>query len=129
MLGSPGGNYPARGLHNSRWTDWIGCCTGARLARQPHARGMRDGPSPLGGLEDVSSTRGLLDGRLTGSIERLTLGQVQMDGRSSEVACPTLGILEYARSSARGLLHSRLTASADSRLMGSTGRLTGAQRA
>ena len=106
MLGSPRGNHPARGLYNSRLTDWIGCCTGARLARRPHARGMRDGRSPLGGLEDVPSTQGLLDGRLTGPIERLTLGQVQMDGRSLEVARLTLGSLEYARSSARGLLHS-----------------------
>ena len=129
MLGSLRGNHPARGLHDSRWTDWIGCCTGARLARRPHARCMRDGRSLLGGLEDVYSTRGLLDGRLTGSIERLTPGQVQMNGRSSEVARPTLGSLEYARSSARGLLHSRSTASADGRLIGSTGRLTGAQRA
>ena len=110
MLGSLGGNHPARSLRDSRWTDWIGCCTGARLARRPHARGMRDGRSLLGGLEDVPSTRGLLNGRLTGSIERLTLGQVQMDGRSSEVTCLTLGSLEDARSSARGLLQSRSTA-------------------
>jgi len=96
MLGSPGGNHLARSLRDSRWTEWIGCCTGARLARPPHARGMHDRRSPLGGLEDVPSTRGLLVGLLTGSIERLTLGQVQMDGRSLEVACPTLGSLEDA---------------------------------
>ena len=76
MLGSPRGNHPARGLHESRWTDWIGYCTGARLTRQPHARGMHDGRSPLGSLEDVPSTQGLLDGRLTVSIERLTPRQV-----------------------------------------------------
>jgi len=82
----------------------------------------------LGSLEDVPSTRGLFDGRLTGSIQRLTLKQVQMDGRNSEVACPTLGSLEDTCSSTQGLLHSRSTTSADGRLMGSTGRLTGVQR-
>ena len=77
---------------------------------------MHDGRSPLEAMEDVPSTRGLLDGRWKGSIERSTLWQVQMDGRSSEVARPTLGSLANARFSARGLLHSRLTASADGRL-------------
>ena len=81
---------------------------------------MRDGRSPLGGMEDVPSTRGLLDGRLEGSIERSTLWQVLVDGRSSEVARPTLGSLANARFSARGMLHSRLTASADGCLLGST---------
>ena len=52
---------------------------------------MRDGRSSLGGMEDVPSTRGLLDGRFKGSIERSTRWQVQMDGRSSEVARLTLG--------------------------------------
>ena len=118
MLGGPGGNHPARGLHDSHLTDLMGCCTGARLARRPHVGGMHDGRSPLGGLEDVPSTRGLLDGRLKGSIERSTLWQVQMDGRSSEVACLTLGSLANARFSARELFHSRLTASADGRLLG-----------
>jgi len=128
MLGGPGGNHPARGLHNSHLTDLIGCCT-AHLARRPHVGGMRDGRLPLGGLEDVPSTRGLLDGRLKGSIEHSTLWQVQMDGRSSEVICPTLGSLVNAGFSARELLHSRLTASADGRLLGSTGCSTGAQQA
>ena len=90
---------------------------------------MRDGRSPLEAMEDVTSTRGLLDGRLKISIERSTLWQVQMDGRSSEVARPILESLANARFSARGLLHSRLTASADGRLLESTGCSTGAQRA
>jgi len=67
---------------------------------------MRDGRLPLGGLEDVPSTRGLLDGRLTGSIERSTLGQVQMDGRSSKVDSPTLGSLANARFATRELSRS-----------------------
>jgi len=64
---------------------------------------MRDGRSPLEAMEDVPSTRGLLDGRLKGSIERSTLWQVQMDGRSSEVARPTLGSLANAHFTAREL--------------------------
>jgi len=117
MLGGLGGEHPARGQHNSHLTDLMDCCTGARLARRPHG-GMRDGRSPLGGLENVPSTRGLLDGRLKGSIERSTRWQVQMDGRSSEVARLTLGTLANACFSARELPHSRLTASADGRLLG-----------
>jgi len=121
MLGGPGGEHPARSQHDSHLTDLMGCCTGARLARlarRPHVGGMRDGRSPLGGMEDVPSARGLLDGRLKGSIERSTRWQVQMDGRSSEVARLTLGSLANARFSARELPHSRLTASADGRLLG-----------
>jgi len=75
MLGGPGGKHPARGQRDSHLTDLMGCCTGARLARLPHV-GRRDGRSPLGGMEDVPSTRGLLDGRLKGSIERSTGWQV-----------------------------------------------------
>jgi len=88
---------------------------------------MRDGRSPLGGMEDVPSTRGLLDGRLKGSIERSTCWQVQMDGRSSQVARLTLGSLANAPFTARELPCSRLTASADGRLLGWTGCSTGAQ--
>jgi len=91
MLGGPGGEHPTRGQHDSHLTDLMDCCTGDRLARQPHVGGMCDGRSPLGGLEDVPSTRGLLDGRLKDSIERSTRWQVQMDGRSSEVARLTPG--------------------------------------
>jgi len=90
---------------------------------------MRDGRSSLGGMEDVPSTRGLLDGRFKGSIERSTRWQVQMDGRSSQVARLTLGSLANARFAARELPRSRLTASADGRLLGWTGCSTGAQRA
>jgi len=54
---------------------------------------MRDGRSPFEGMEDVPSTRGLLDGRLKGSIEYSTRWRVQMDGRSSVVARLTLGSL------------------------------------
>ena len=64
---------------------------------------MRDGRSPLGGKEDVPSTRGLLDGRLKGSIEHSTRWQVQMDGRSSVFARLTLESLANARFAAREL--------------------------
>jgi hypothetical protein len=64
---------------------------------------MRDGRSPLEGMEDVPSTRGLLDGRLKGSIEYSTRWQVQMDGRSSQVARLMLGSLANARFAAREL--------------------------
>jgi len=129
MLGGPGDEHPARSQHDSNLTDLMDCYTGARLARRPHVGRMRDGRSPLGGMVDVPSTRGLLDGRLKGSIERFTRWQVQMDGRSLQVARLTLGSLANARFFARELPHSRLTASADGRVLGCTGCSIGAQRA
>jgi len=81
----------------------MGYCTGARLDQRPHVDGMCDRCSPLGGMEDVPSTRGLLDGRLKGSIERSTRWRVQMDGRSSVVPRLTLGSLANARFAAREL--------------------------
>ena len=81
----------------------MGCCTGARLARRPHVDGIRDGCLPLGGMEDMPSTRGLFDGRLKGTLERVTRWRVQMDGRSSVVARLTLGSLANARFAAREL--------------------------
>ena len=72
MLGGPGGEHTARGQRNSHLTDLMGCCTGARLARRPHVGRMRDGSSPLGGMEDLPSTQGLLDGQLKDLIERST---------------------------------------------------------
>ena len=83
MLGGLGGEHPARGQHDIHLTDLMGYCTRARLdrlARRPHVGRMRDGHSPLGGMEDVPSTRGLRDGRLKGSIECSTCWHVQMDG-------------------------------------------------
>ena len=80
MLGGLRGKHPARGQRDSHLTDLMGCCTGARLARRPHVGRMRNGRLPLGDMEDVPSTRCLLDGRLKGSIERSTRWQVQMHG-------------------------------------------------
>ena len=57
MLGGPDGEHPARGQRDSHLTDLMGCCTGARLARRPHVGRVRDGRSPLEGMEVVPSTR------------------------------------------------------------------------
>jgi len=62
---------------------------------------MRDGLLPLGGMEDVPSTRGLLDGRLKGSIEHSTRWRVQMAGGGLVVARLMLGSLANARFAAR----------------------------
>jgi len=81
MLGGPGGGHPARGQRDIHLTDLMGCCPGARLDRRPHVGRMRDGRSPLGGMENVPSTRGLLDGRLKAGVQ----GQIPQTGVQGHV--------------------------------------------